>query len=56
MNLKGYAKAIAGGVVAAATWFATAWVDGAFDNSEIAVLPIAVLTGAGLVAAVKNSD
>lgn len=56
MQLKGYAKAIAGGLVAAATWFGTAWVDGSFDNAEVAALPLAVLAGCGLVAAVKNAD
>lgn len=55
MVLTGYAKAIAAGLVAAATWFATAYADGSITAAELAVLPIGVLTGAGIVAAVKNS-
>lgn len=51
-----YAKAVAGGFVAAATWFATAFPDGSITNGEWAVLPISVLTGAGLVAFVKNAE
>lgn len=56
MNLTGYAKAVAGAAVAAATWFATAFEDGGFSDGELAILPISVLVGAGLVAAVKNSE
>lgn len=54
-GLKGYAKAIAGGCVAAATWFATAYEDGDIEDGEWAILPISVLVGAGVVAAVRNS-
>lgn len=50
----GYRKAVAGGLVALATWFATAFPDG-IDREEWAILPISVLVGAGVVAAVKNT-
>lgn len=56
MVLKGYAKAIAGGVVAAASWLAGASAEGGIAGPEWGALPLAFLVGAGVVAAVKNSE
>lgn len=53
-GISGYYKAIAGGLVAGASWFAGAFPDG-IDRAEWAILPISVLVGAGVVAAVKNT-
>ena len=39
MVLKGYAKAIAAGLVAAAAWFATAYAANGIDSAEWAILP-----------------
>jgi hypothetical protein len=48
-------KAIAAGLVAAATWFSTSMLEDGISSAEWGALPFAVLAGLGVVGYTKNS-